>query len=97
MPPALVTPVAGAGPGIEPFPISERATIEERALSRITTYGWTEEITPTVRIPIEEAMRLLIERSDEAGTTEFHTFEEQPAWDLDSSGGRLPEDAVVEQ
>jgi hypothetical protein len=88
--PAQVTPVQGPGPGIEPFPAAERATVVAPAGERLTTYGWVDRENGIVHIPIDQAMQRLVEQNLPAATGEPPAFADEPAYDLDSSGGQGP-------
>jgi hypothetical protein len=85
--PALVTPQTGPGPGIEPFPVAERATLVAPAAENISTYGWVDRENGIVHIPVEEAMQQLIDQTT-APTDTLPAFADEPAYDLDSSGGQ---------
>jgi hypothetical protein len=87
--PALVTPQTGPGPGIEPFPGAVRATLVAPAAEHISSYGWVDRENGIVHIPVEEAMQQLIDQTT-APTGTLPAFADEPAYDLDSSGGQGP-------
>jgi hypothetical protein len=60
--PAAVTPVVSEGPGIESAPARARLEVVEPALERITTYGWVDKEAGVIHMPIDEAMRRLVEQ-----------------------------------
>ena len=89
---ANVEPALPAQPRLQQFPrneIYDFRVIEERALH---TYGWADKATGTVRIPIEEAMRLTLERGLPARTQDPGQALETPGlFASDSSAGRVME------
>jgi hypothetical protein len=49
-------------PRLEPDPLAPRRRIRAREDAVLTTYGWVDRRTGVVRIPIDRAMELLVER-----------------------------------
>jgi hypothetical protein len=78
-------------PRLQQFPRNELYTFRVEEKDRLETYGWESKAAGTVHIPIEEAMKLTIERGlpvqavDPAQTS---TLGMMPA---DSSSGRTLE------
>lgn len=50
------------GPRLEPDPIAPRRAMQARENVLLQTYGWVDRGTGAVRIPVERAMELLVER-----------------------------------
>jgi hypothetical protein len=88
--PAAVTAPAVPGPGLDALPEATLTEIIIRDNERLTTYGWVDREAGTVRIPIDEAMRLLVERGVPAREGDAPDFGLEPAFRLDGSGGTLP-------
>jgi hypothetical protein len=88
VPPAQVTPPSGPGPGVEPFQRNQREATVETALEHITTYGWVDRDSSVVHIPIDEAMKRLVDEGVPAAEGEPPTFDLEPAYTLDSSSGQ---------
>jgi hypothetical protein len=98
IPPAAVTPVTGPGPGIQSRPAFERAAEEGPALERINSYGWVDEETGVVHIPIEQAMQMMVEREAPAAVEgEAPVFGIGPAYRLGSTGGQRTESVHAEE
>lgn len=55
-------------PRLQQFPEREMRTYEESERQRLTTYGWVNEEQGVAHIPIDEAMRLTLERGLPART-----------------------------
>jgi hypothetical protein len=62
-------PLAAAGlrrtppePRLEPDPLLPRRRMETEERAALTTYGWVDRKSGVVRMPIERAMELLVER-----------------------------------
>jgi hypothetical protein len=53
-------------------------------------YGWVDRDAGVVHIPIDEAMRLMVERGVPAREGDAPTFALDPSFQLDSSGGLEP-------
>lgn len=89
IPPAAVTPPAAPGPGIEPFPWAERDVLLTEQADRLNSYGWIDRETGVVRIPLERAMELLVERGlparEDGPAPDFGL---DPAYELESEGGQ---------
>jgi len=49
-------------PRLEPDPLALRAKLHAEEEAVLTTYGWVDRRAGTVRIPIDRAMKLLVER-----------------------------------
>jgi hypothetical protein len=49
-------------PRLEPDPLVPRLKMRAEEDAVLTTYGWVDRKTDTVRIPIDRAMELLVER-----------------------------------
>ena len=88
--PADVEAPVAPGPGLDAVPEVRLQETRARDAERLTTYGWLDQAGGVVHIPIEEAMRLLVERGLPAQEGEAPTFALDPAFTLDSSGGVVP-------
>lgn len=51
-------------PRLQTQPAQDLAAVRAEEERTLTTYGWVDERAGTVRIPIEEAMRLLAQRGE---------------------------------
>jgi hypothetical protein len=51
-----------SGPRLESDPLAPRRAVQAREDVALTTYGWVDQKAGVVRIPIERAMELLVER-----------------------------------
>ena len=51
-------------PRLQTVPVHDLDAVRAEEDRTLTTYGWVDERTGTVRIPIAEAMRLLAERGE---------------------------------
>ena len=67
--PALEFPLAKdqaprlpAGPRLQPIPANEIFEFRQREDAELAEYGWIDRNAGTVRIPIEEAKRLILQR-----------------------------------
>ena len=78
-------------PRLQQFPRNELYTFRNEERDRLETYGWESKAAGTVHIPIEEAMKLMVERGLPAQATDAA----QPAvvgmMPADSSSGRTLE------
>ena len=78
-------------PRLQQFPRNELYTFRNEERDRLQTYGWESKAAGTVHIPIEEAMKLMVERGLPAQATDAA----QPAvvgmMPADSSAGRTLE------
>ena len=78
-------------PQLQQFPRNELYTFRNEERDRLHTYGWESKAAGTVHIPIEEAMKLMVER----GLPSQATDAAQPAvvgmMPADSSSGRTLE------
>lgn len=85
--PAQVTPVPAPGPGVDASAIADRPARIAPALEKLATYGWVDRQKGIVRIPIERAMDLLVQRGLKARSAVTVTLGTYPPANLDSSGG----------
>ena len=78
-------------PRLQQFPRNELYTFRTEERDRLESYGWESKAAGTVHIPIEEAMKLMVERGLPAQATDAA----QPAvvgmMPADSSAGRTLE------
>ena len=88
--PTDATPPAVSGPGLDAVPEFRLAETLQREQERLTTYGWTDEAAGMARIPIDEAMWLMVQRDPAARDTDAPDFRLHPAFRLDASGGLEP-------
>jgi hypothetical protein len=51
-----------SGPRLESDPLAPRRAVQSREDVALTTYGWVDQKAGVVRIPIERAMDLLVQR-----------------------------------
>lgn len=90
IPPANVTPVPMDGPAIAPFPWAELDVLLTDQSARINRYEWVDREQGVVRIPLERAMQLLVERGLPARTDgPAPIFGLSPAYELESEGGQV--------
>jgi hypothetical protein len=79
-------------PRLQQFPLWEYQEFRRREEALLGGYGWVNEAAGTVRIPIEEAMRLLVERglpvTDGAADRPADLRERRPSG---ASAGRMVE------
>jgi hypothetical protein len=54
------------GPRLQTAPVLDRINYQEEEMKRLNTYGWVDQSAGRVHIPIEEAMKLLVQRGYEA-------------------------------
>jgi hypothetical protein len=93
-----------AQPRLQRFPVNEAFDFRQQEAAALGTYGWIDRNAGTVRIPIEEAMRLTVERglparapaapapAEATGTAAPATAPEVPGlMPADSSSGRTME------
>jgi hypothetical protein len=90
IPPAITTPAPAPGPGLQAAPAAELRFMLGREAEILNHYGWVDRDAGTVRIPIEQAMQLLLERGLPAQAGETPDFGLAPAHRMDSSGGLAP-------
>jgi hypothetical protein len=90
LPPALTTPPAVPGPGLDAQPESELGILLQRESERLNSYGWVDRDAGVVHIPIDRAMELLVESGLPAVEGSTPTFGLDSAFRLDSSGGIEP-------
>ncbi len=88
--PAAVEAPAAPGPGLDAAPELTLERVRARDAARLNSYGWVDRDNGIVHIPIEEAMRLLLERGVAAREGDAPDFSLDDAWQMDSSGGTLP-------
>lgn len=55
-------------PRLEPDPLAPLARLRAHEDARLSTYGWVDRRERAVRIPIDRAMELLVERGVPGGT-----------------------------
>jgi hypothetical protein len=90
VPPAVVTPPAAPGPGVRAAPPIDLEQLRSQEMQRLTTYGWVDEEAGTVRIPIDQAMQMLVEQGRPARDREPPAAPLAPAYRMDGSGGLQP-------
>ncbi len=90
IPPAEATVPAVPGPGLDAVPEVNLERTLQRDAERLNSYGWVDRAGGVVHIPIEEAMRMLVEQGLQARDGEAPDFQLEPAYRLDSSGGVTP-------
>jgi hypothetical protein len=49
-------------PRLQPLPLPDLAAYQAEQARIVTTYGWVDKSQGIVRIPVDEAMRLLLKR-----------------------------------
>jgi hypothetical protein len=74
------------GPRLQTQPFKDIYALREGELEKLTTYGWVDEGAGVVRIPIEEAIRLMSERNGVRSSAETPQGLNQIV--QDSSSGR---------
>ena len=85
-----------AGPRLQPIPANEIFEFRQRENAELSEYGWVDRNAGTVRIPIEQAKELLLQRGLTSRTS-APTSESTPGPDAavmmpaDSSSGRTME------
>lgn len=89
--PARVTPPAVRGPGLDAVPEVTLNNMLEFENERLNSYGWIDRDAGVIHIPIDEAMRLMVERGVPARDGDAPTFRLERAFQLDSSGGTMLE------
>ncbi|MFN8489434.1 MAG: hypothetical protein U0350_17765 [Caldilineaceae bacterium] len=91
IPPVNVTvqPAPGAFPVINPT--GNLATVVNGALGNLNSYGWVDKKAGVVRIPIDQAMTLLLQRGLPARKANPPGFGLDNAHKLDSEGGQDPQ------
>jgi hypothetical protein len=97
VPPVEATPPPAPGPGLEAVPRVEAEMSAGQQAEILTTYGWRDREAGTVRVPITRAMEWLIDpeaAGQEGATPQFGLG---PAYQLDSSGGLVPESGDDEE
>lgn len=58
----VTTPVESPAPPLQPSPQADLAEFDARMTHAMTHYGWVDRDAGTVRLPIDRAMALLVER-----------------------------------
>ena len=91
LPPVNVTvqPAPGAFPVINPT--GNLAAVVNPALGNLHSYGWVDKKGGVVRIPIDQAMTLLLQRGLPARKANPPSFGLDNAHQLDSEGGQDPQ------
>ena len=56
-----------AAPRLEPLPLAPRLALRASEDERLSTYGWTERASGAARIPIDVAMKMIVERGVPGG------------------------------
>ena len=98
---ALEFPLAGtptdtrlpAGPRLQRFPATEIYQFRQQERQALSTYGWVDRNAGTVRIPIDEAMRLTVERGLPARAQAPASGDGAPAAATPEVPGIMPTDA----
>ncbi|HEV8396396.1 MAG TPA: hypothetical protein VGQ37_19075 [Vicinamibacterales bacterium] len=78
-------------PRLQQFPRNELYTFRTEERDRLETYGWESKAAGTVHIPIEEAMKLTVERGLPVQAVEPAQSETLGMMPADSSSGRTLE------
>jgi hypothetical protein len=95
VPPALVTPPAVPGPGLDAAPETNLGSYLAKEHKRLDTYGWVDREAGIVHIPIEDAMRRLVQQGVPAREGQAPVFGLEPSIKLDGSGGLEPAGEAV--
>ena len=74
------------GPRLQTQPFKDIFLLRQAELEKLTTYGWVDQRTGVVRIPIEDALRLMSERGIVASSPQTPAGLNQVV--QDSSSGR---------
>ena len=74
------------GPTLQTQPFKDIYTLREQEHHKLTGYGWVDKGTGVTHIPVDEAMRLVIERGMLKPRTEGGAIDEVMS---DSSAGRV--------
>lgn len=77
-----------AGPPLQAQPFKDIYLLRQTEQQRLTGYGWIDKSTGTARIPIDEAMRLVVERGIVQGRAEPPSAVVGPVV-TDSASGRV--------
>jgi len=88
--PALVTPPPVSGPGLDPAPEVTLDTMLKHQYEWLNSYGWLDHKAGIVHIPIDQAMKQLVQGKPAARAGDVPDFRLEPAFRLDSSGGITP-------
>ena len=78
-------------PRLQQFPRNELYTFRNEERDRLESYGWESKAAGTVHIPIEEAMKLMVERGLPAQATDAAQPAAVGMMPADSSSGRTLE------
>lgn len=79
-------------PRLQQFPEQEMRAYEASQQERLTTYGWVDEAQGIAHIPIDEAMRLTLERGLPSRAADPEETPQPPSvLASDSSSGRVME------
>ena len=74
------------GPRLQTQPFKDAYTLRETEREKLTTYGWVDQGAGIVRIPIEDALRMMSERGGVAAVSQAPAGFNQVV--QDSSSGR---------
>jgi len=80
-----------AAPRLQRFPANELYEFRQREEQTLHQYGWIDRQGGRVQIPIEDAMRLMVERGLPARATQPQTAETPGLIPADASSGRTME------
>ena len=78
-------------PRLQQFPHNELYTFSNEERDRLQSHGWESKAAGTVHIPIEEAMKLMVERGLPAQATDAAQPAAVGMMPADSSSGRTLE------
>jgi hypothetical protein len=78
---------APPAPNLQTQPFKDIFMLRQHETERLTEYGWVDKGTGVTRIPIEDAMRLVLERPEFKPRTQGGTQNQVMS---DSSAGRVP-------
>lgn len=87
MAPNVGTVPAPAGPRLQTTPAADMQRFRNSEDARLDTYGWIDEDAGTVRLPIEDAMEMVLER----GLPVAEVDDDPSLLPSDSSSGRRNE------
>jgi hypothetical protein len=89
---ATAEPQLPAAPRLQQFPQNEMYQLRLQEDQKLNTYGWVNKDAGTVHIPIEDAMRLTIERGVQSRPDDPAAPREAPGmFASDASSGRVME------
>lgn len=81
-----VQPAPGAFPVVAP--VAELQAVVGAAQAKLNRYGWVDQKAGIVHIPIDQAMKLLVQRGLPAQNGQPPNFDLNAAHQLDSEGGQ---------